>query len=81
MRVLLDSGAWGGASSGHAALAEGGEKIAAAARLCELQVRVWELSYQEFIYLFIYFLAGNPLTRGRLFVFKLVVQDMRCLMD
>ncbi|CAN0544170.1 unnamed protein product, partial [Laminaria digitata] len=37
VRFLYDAGAWGVASAGRAALAEGGEKIAAAARLCELR--------------------------------------------
>ncbi|CAN0227562.1 unnamed protein product, partial [Hapterophycus canaliculatus] len=37
LRFLLDAGAWGAARAGRAALAEGGEKIAAASRLCELQ--------------------------------------------
>lgn len=39
VRSLLDSGTWGSVCAGRAALAEGGEKIAAAARFCELQVR------------------------------------------
>lgn len=38
VRFLLDTGAWGVASNGRAAVAEAGEKIAAAGRLCELQV-------------------------------------------
>eukprot|EP00752_Nemacystus_decipiens_P010372 g9242.t1 len=37
VRFLMDAGAWGSAATGRAALAEGGEKIAAAARLCQLQ--------------------------------------------
>lgn len=39
VRFLYDAGAWGVASAGRPALAEGGEKIAAAVSLCELRVR------------------------------------------
>lgn len=39
VRFLMDAGAWGAAAAGRAAMLEGGEKVAAAVRLCELQVR------------------------------------------
>lgn len=39
----MDAGAWGAAAAGRAALLEGGEKVAAAARLCELQV--WSVAF------------------------------------
>lgn len=55
----MDSGALGVSSIGRAALAEGGEKIAAAARLCELQASGMRYSEESTISYVIILRASN----------------------